>query len=85
MVNFDDENSKKKKKKKKQTQKNKRKLERTQPQIPDHPQIILIIGISGFTKGNLVFNLLGHQLDINKIYLQAKDPYKVKYQVLVNK
>ena len=74
-----------KNKKNKKPQKNNRKLESTQPQIPDHPQIILIIGISGFTKGNLLFNLLGHQLDINKIYLQAKDPYKVKYQVLVNK
>ena len=83
----------KKKKKKKTTtttrttttQKNNRKLKSTQPQIPDHPQIILIIGVSGFTKGNLLFNLLSHQLDIDKIHLQAKDPYKVKYQVLVNK
>ena len=89
MINFDDENSKKKNKKKKTTttttQKNNRKLKSTQPQIPDHPQIILIIGVSGFTKGNLLFNLLSHQLDIDKIHLQAKDPYKVKYQVLVNK
>ena len=34
---------------------------------------------------NLLFNLISHQPDIDKIYLYAKDPYKTKYQLLINK
>ena len=30
-------------------------------------------------------NLLNNQPDIDKIYLYAKDPYKAKYQFLINK
>ena len=30
-------------------------------------------------------NLIGNQPDIDKIYLYAKDPYKAKYQYLINK
>ena len=30
-------------------------------------------------------NLISNQPDINKIYLYAKDPYKAKYQFLINK
>ena len=30
-------------------------------------------------------NLIKNQLDINKTYLYAKDPYEAKYQYLINK
>ena len=30
-------------------------------------------------------NLIKNQLDIDKIYLCAKDPYEAKYQFLINK
>ena len=30
-------------------------------------------------------NLINNQPDIDKIYLYAKDPYKAKYQYLINK
>ena len=33
----------------------------------------------------MLLNLLNNQLDIDKIYLNAKDPYKAKYQYLINK
>ena len=36
-------------------------------------------------KQNLLFNLINEELDIDKIYLYAKDPYGEKYQFLVNK
>ena len=42
------------------------------PQIPDHPYRIL-------------FNLIHHQSDIDKIYLYPKDPYEAKYQFLIKK
>ena len=29
-------------------------------------------------------NLISHQPDIDKIYLYTKDPYKAKYQLLIN-
>ena len=31
------------------------------------------------------FNLLNHQTNIDKIYLYTKDPYEVKYQLLIFK
>ena len=34
---------------------------------------------------NSLFNLINHQVNINKIYLYAKDPYESKYQFLINK
>ena len=43
------------------------------PQIPDHPQRILMIGGSG--KTNSLFNLISQQPDIDKIYLYPRDPY----------
>ena len=52
--------------------------------IPDHPNIILIIGGSGSGKTNALFNLIENQPDIDKIYLYAKDPYEAKYQYLIN-
>ena len=50
-------------------------------QIPDHPYRILIIGNSGSGKTNSLFNLINHQPDIDKIYLCAKGPNQVKYQL----
>ena len=55
------------------------------PYIPDHPYRILIIGGSGSGKTNALLNLKNSQSDIDKIYLYAKDPYKAKYQFLINK
>ena len=73
MINFDDcENE------------NKRQHNSKWPYIPDHPNIILIIGGSGSGKTNALFNLIENQPDIDKIYLYAKDPYEAKYQYLIN-
>ena len=46
---------------------------------------ILIIGGSGLRKTNVLLNLIESQLDIDKIYLYAEDPYEAKYQYLINK
>ena len=56
-----------------------------QPYIPDHPYRILIVGGSGSGKTNALLNLIQSQPDIDKIYLYAKDPYKSKYQYLINR
>ena len=56
-----------------------------QPYIPHHPYRILITRGSGSGKTNALFNLINNQLDIDKIHLYAKDPYKEKYQYLINK
>ena len=55
------------------------------PYIPNHPYRTLIIEGSGSRKTNALLNLLNNQPDIDKIYLYAKDPYKAKYQFLINK
>ena len=57
------------------------------PQIPDHPYRISIIRGSRSGKTNFfsLFILISHQPDIDKIDLYAKDPYKAKYQFLINK
>ena len=55
------------------------------PYIPNHPYRILIIGGSGSGKTNALLNLIKEQPVIAKIYLYAKDPYKPKYQFLINK
>ena len=58
---------------------------RNWPYIPDHPSRILIMGGSGSRKSNVLLNLIKHQqLDIDKIYLYVKDPFKSKYQLLIN-
>ena len=36
-------------------------------------------------KTNALLNLISHKPDIDKICLYAKDPYKEKYQILINK
>ena len=55
------------------------------PYILDHPYRILIIGGSGSGKTNALLNSINNQPDIDKIHLYAKDPYKAKYQYLINK
>ena len=44
-----------------------------------------IVGGSGSGKTNALLNLINNQPYIDKIYLYAKDPYKAKYQYLINK
>ena len=46
------------------------------PYIPDHPYRILIVGGSASRKTNALSNLIKNHLDIDKIYLYAKDPYE---------
>ena len=46
---------------------------------------LLIVGGSGSGKTSALVNLISHQLDIDKIYLYAKDLYEAKYQLLINK
>ena len=74
MINFDD-----------YVNENKTEDNKNWPYIPDHPYRMLIIGVSGSGKTNVLLNLIKKQPDIDKIYLYAKDPYKAKYQYLINK
>ena len=49
------------------------------PYIPSHPYKILIIGGSGSGKSNVLLNLIKHeQIDIEKPYLNVKDPFESK-------
>ena len=54
-------------------------------QIPDHPYRILITSSSGLGKRNTSHNLISHQPDIRKLYLNAKDLYEAKYKLLIEK
>ena len=74
MINFDNYNNE-----------NKTEHNPKWPYIPDHPYRIRIVGGSGSGKTNALLNLINNQLDIDKIYLYAKDPYERKYQYLINK
>ena len=74
MINFDDV-----------TKENMRDNISIWPQIFDHSYRILITGGFGSRKSNLFFHLISHQPDIDKIYLDTKDPYEAKYQFLINK
>ena len=55
------------------------------PKIFDHPSWILIIGGSDSGKTNALLNLTNKEPDIDKIYLNSKDPSETKYQLLINK
>ena len=61
---------------------NKRHNEKWQ-HIPDHLYKILIIGGSGSGKTNLLLNLINEQGDIDKIYLNAKELSKDKYELSI--
>ena len=39
----------------------------------------------GSWKNNSLFNLIDHQIDTDKIYLNVNTPYDAKYQFLINK
>ena len=51
-------------------------------EIPDHPYRIFIFGGSASGKTNA---LLNDEPDFDKVFLYAKDPYEVEYQLLINK
>ena len=53
------------------------------PEIPDHSYQILIIAGSGSGKTNVLLNLINHELDIDKIYVYAKDSSDEKHQLLI--
>ena len=74
MINFDD-----------YVNENRTEHNKNWPYIPDHPYRTIIIGGSGSGKTNLLLKLMENQLDINKTYLYAKDPYDAKNQYLINK
>ena len=38
-----------------------------------------------FMTTNAFLKLMNHGPDTDKMYLYAKDPYKAKYQILINK
>ena len=46
---------------------------------------MLMIRVSESWKANALLNLVNNQLDIDKIYLYAKDPYEEKHPFLINK
>ena len=46
---------------------------------------ILIVGGSGSGKTNPLLDLISREMDIDKIYLNAKDPNEAKRQSLINK
>ena len=52
------------------------------PEIPGHPYRILKFRGSGSGKANGLLHLINHELDIDKIFLYAKDPYD---KFLINK
>ena len=52
---------------------------------PDHAYRILIKRGSGSVKTNALLKLINNQLDLDIICLYAKDPYKRKYQFLIEK
>ena len=74
MINFDN-----------YTNENKTEHNSNWPYISDHPYRILIVVGSGSRKTNALLNLINNQLDIDKIYLYAKDPYEAKYLYLIKK
>ena len=53
--------------------------------IIDHSYKVSIVGGSGSGKTNALLNLINNQIDIDEIYLCAKDPYEAKYQFLTKK
>ena len=74
MITFDDD-----------TNENKSEHSSKWPYIPNSPYGILIIGGSRSGKTNALLNLINNHPDIDKIYLNAKEPYEAKYHYLINK
>ena len=67
MINFDDI-----------TKENIKEYNPDLPQVPDHPNRLLILG--GFESGktNSLFNLIIHKPEINRIYSYSKDKLRNK-------
>ena len=74
MINFDD-----------YINENKIEHNKNQPYTPNKLYKILIIDGSGSGKTNVLLNLIQNKPDIDKIYLYAIDPYKAKYEYLIDK
>ena len=56
------------------------------PFIPDDPYRILIIGVLGSGKTNVLLNLIKHERpDIEQNYLYVKHPLESKYQLVINR
>ena len=55
------------------------------PDWPEHPYTVLIIGGSGSGKTNSSLNLIRRQPDSDKIYQHEKQPHEAKCQLLINK
>ena len=55
------------------------------PYMSNHPYMIVIIGGSGSQKANRLLNLINEQPTTDKMYLYVKEPFKSKYQLLINK
>ena len=51
----------------------------------DNPYRVLIVEGYGSGQTNALLKLINHELDIDKIYLYARDPYEAKYQKLLLK
>ena len=45
----------------------------------------MIAGVSKSGKRNALLNLINNEPDIDQVYLNAKDPYEAKYELLLNK
>ena len=67
------------------TNENNKEHNKNLPYILDKPYRMLIIGGSGSRKTNVLINLINEQIDIDKIYLYAKDLNKPKYEDLIKK
>ena len=67
------------------TKENKKAYNEKWPYIPDHLYRILIIGGSGSGKPNALLDLIKEQIDLDKIYLYAKDLSEPKYEFLIKK
>ena len=61
------------------TKENLKEDHRSSSQVSDLPYRILMIRASRSGKTNALFDLMGHQPDIDNIYLYAKDPSEAKY------
>ena len=59
------------------TKENIKQLNPNWPRISDHPYRLLTTGRSGSGKKNSLFNLISHQPDVRKLYLNDRDPYKL--------
>ena len=55
------------------------------PESRDYPYRILKVGGSWSEKKNALLNLTNREVDIDKIYLYAKDLHKAKYRLLIKK